>query len=718
MSDLFPKNPSGYVAGAEFVDTGAPYGIKLAIVTRVDEVELKCDLKVLTGGGEQFEIDLTQAMYGPRSFWGGIPEVNSFVIIGYRRKHKQLHEAVILGFIPNGKTSGLRFDPVAPSDPAGVSADEASDYRKVVGPQIRFKRLKLKPGDVGGMSAAGSEFTLTSDVRMMNRAGDFIELRDAERSLVAQALHRVESEAGVLRMSGPARRSGFYLPPDILADGSTLKTADQKYYGGDIVRRYTVSEGTLYDTFNNEEEFPSVTLANGRQVHYPATFPAVNFEDPSEGAGAEPYTEDRLEMTHTTDLTQEVREEIDGFQMDRRPIYIERVLGTLVGNDLSSDTGMQQYGQLLRPKLFDDFLATGAANFTTEPIARSPFDDTESYTTAGAYLLRISPPSNPAGTTDTISAFAMAVSKQGKLFLNVPGSKVEKYFTGTKNVSAELNFEGAVKARIGACTPDNIALHLTLEGGAIFDFRGSASGAGLQFRTHSSYVLEAQGVPDNNNVAYSEQLQGARQSWTSSDSIENVDGAKVTAVSGGYSMLADRLSINAHSGYGQNSGGIDVLSSGKSQYQYAQQVLETIVSGGKTSTILAGGMTETALVGDWSTNVLGGSMTTLVPAGSYTLTVGTGAISISTATGAMTLSAAAGAFTLTAGLAVSISAGTTMTLTAPTSITLTTAQVMVGGPSASLGVCRGSPMMPPGTPSLDWITGLALQGASTFRSLL
>jgi len=715
MSDLFPRNPSGYVPGAEFVD---PYGIKLAMVTRVDEVELKCDLKILTGAGERFEVDLTQAMSGPRSFWGGIPEVNSHVIIGYRRKHKQLHEAVILGYIPMGKRTGLRFDPVAASDPAAISPDDASDYKKVIGPQTRYKRMKLGVGDVGGMSSAGSEFTLSTDVRMVNRAGDLFELRDADRTLVSQAIHRVEGDAGILRMSGPARRSGFYLPPDIFFEGKTLKTADQKYYGGTVLQRYTVSAGTVYDSFNNPVVFPPVTLANGRQVHYPATFPAVNFEDPENGAGAEPYTEDRFEMFHTTDLVQEVREEIDGFQMDRRPIYIERVMGTVVGNDTSSSTGLQQYGQLLRPKLFDDFLSTAKATFTTEAVARSAFDDSEAYTTAGAYLLRITPPPNPAGRNDTISAFAMAVSKQGKLFLNVPGSRVEKYPSGTKNVSAELNFEGAVKARIGAAKPDNIALHLTLEGGAIFDFRGSSSGAGLRFRTHSSYVVEAQGVPDNNNVAYSEQLQGARESYTAADSTENVEGSKITCVSGGYSMLADRLSINAHSGYGLNAGGIDVLSSGKSQYQYAQQVLETIVSGGKTSTILAGGLTETAAVGTRTINVLGGSMTTSVPAGSYSVTVGTGTISISTATGALTLSAAAGALTMSAGLAVSISAGTTMTLTAPTSITLTTAQVMVGGPSASLGVCRGSPMMPPGTPSLDWITGLALQGAATFRSML
>lgn len=718
MTDLRSKNPSGYVPGAEFVDTGAPYGIKLGIITRVDEVELKCDVKVITGGGERVEIELTQAQAGPRSFWGGIPEVNSLVILGYRRKHKQLHEAIILGYIPVGNRLAMKFDPLSSSDPSEISPEDAVNYRRIFSPQTRYKRLKLSPGDVGGMSAGGAEFSLSNDVRMSNRAGDSIEMRDSDRTLVSQSVHRVENESGVLRMSGPARRSGFFLPPDIFVGGKILKTSEQRFFGDSILKRLTVSQNTVFDTINDATTFPPVTFSNGRQAHYPSTLPGVNFEDPDQGAGAEPYTEDRLEMTHTTDLVQEVREEIDGFQMDRRPVYIERVLGTLIGNDSSSDTGLQQYGQLLRPKIFDEFLATGLSTFTTEPIARSPLDDIEAYTTAGAYMLRIVPPPNPAGRSDTISAFAAAVSKQGKLFVNIPGSKIENYPSGTKNVSAEINMEGALKMRLGAAKPDNIALHLTLEGGAIFDFRGGASGAGLTFKTHSSYVVEAKGVPDNNNVAYSEALQGNRESFCSADSTEGVNGAKVTNVSGGYAIMADRLSVNSPSGYALNTGSIDVLSSGKSQFQYAQAVTETIVTGGKKSIILAGGITETAVVGDRTINVLGGSMSTNVVAGSYTVTVGTGSVSISTALGSMTLSSGAGSVTMAAGLAVSITAGTSMNLTASASITLTSAQVLVGGAGASLGVCRGLALLPPGTPTLDPITGSPLFGAATFRSLL
>lgn len=716
MDDFTPRNPSGYVPGAEFVNGGDPYGVKVAIITRVDEHELKCDLKIITGGGERYEVDLTQAMSGPRSFFGGIPEVNSLVLIGYRRKHKQLHEAVILGYLNNGLQSGRRFDPLTTVDPSEISPEDAENYRKIFSPQVRYKALKLRPGDIGGMSAAGSEFVLSDDVRMVNRAGDLYELRDSDRTLVQQAIHRVDSSAGVFSMSGPARRSGLYLPPDII-DKQTFKGQSDRFFGSGILKRFTSDGTTLLDAVNNYETFPPVTYSNGRQAYYPSTFVAVNFEDP-DAAGAEPYTEDRLELTHTTDLVQEVREEIDGFQADRKPVYIERILGTLIGNDTSSLSGIQQYGELLRPKIFEEFLSTGSANFSTEAITRTALDDIESYTTAGAYMLRINPPPPPGGRKTSVGAFAAAVSKQGKLFVNIPGSSVEQYPSGTTNVSAEVNMGGALKMRLGAAKPDNIALHLTLEGGAIFDFRSASSGAGLTFKTHSSYIIEAQGVPDNNNLAFSENLQGNRESFTSADSTEQVQGSKITNVSGGYQVLADRHNINATSGFSLNAGSIDVLSAGKSQFQFAQDVTETIVTGGKTSTIMQGGLSETAVVGDRTADVLGGSYTTNVLAGDYKVQVGAGSITMSTTAGSMTLQAVAGSISMTAGLAVSVTAGTTIELSAPTSVTLTSAQVFVGGSGATLGVCRGLASLPAGSPTLDPITGSPLFGSATFRSLL
>jgi hypothetical protein len=93
-----PNRPLGTIPNKSFVDGDDPYGIKIGVITRVDEINMKADIRVLTGGGNRIEVDLTQGIAGPRSFWGGVPELNSLVLLGYRRRHKNLREACILGY--------------------------------------------------------------------------------------------------------------------------------------------------------------------------------------------------------------------------------------------------------------------------------------------------------------------------------------------------------------------------------------------------------------------------------------------------------------------------------------------------------------------------------------------------------------------------------------------------------------------------------------------
>jgi hypothetical protein len=494
----------------------------------------------------------------------------------------------------------------------------------------------------------------------------------------------------------------------------------ERYFGREVVKRFTNGSNVLLDSFNDTTNFPPVTYSNSRRVHYPVTTPGVTFEDEDTGGDSEPFTEWRMEMAHSTDMTQEVREEIDGFQMGRQPVYIEQVMGTVVGNDTSSDVGMQQYGRLLRPKVFDDFQSTSPGVFTLEEVPRLPTDDLEAFTTAGAYLFRISPPAtSPIRPVDN-SVFAVAVSKQGKLFVNIPGSRVERYPSGTKNVSAEVNMDGALKMRLGASRPDGVALHLTLEGSAIFDFRGGASGQGLQFRSHSSMNFTCQGAQDaegNAGYAWTEDLQGNRYSYCSADSVQNVGGTKQTTVNGLCAVQSDRWALNATSGASHNVGQLDFTCSGKSQYNYALQVLENIITGGKVSTILAGGFTETLVAGARAITVAAGAMTTAIPGGSYSVTVGAGSITLSAGVGAVSLSSGGGAISQTAGLGMTLTAGLAINMTSPISIILNSVQVLLGSAAAPLGVCRGTPMMPPGSPSLDWITGLPLMGSAMVRSI-
>lgn len=723
-----PNQPIGHTPGRSFVGTADPYGIKVGVITRVDEVNLKADIKILTGGGNRIEVDLTQGMAGPRSWWGGVPEMNSLVLVGFRRKHKDLTEACILGYLPVAVRAGLRFDPFAPVDPNEVLPEEKTDVEEVMGKTYRRKRLKLSPGDVGGMSASGAEMVLAKDVRMVNRAGDLIELRDNERTLVAQSIHRVEAESGVHRLSGPIRRGAYLFPSDIFRDdGKTLKDTTERYFGRDDLQdtgpgpttggpsKFSNTEGVTLDLINDTKTFPPVTLASGRRYFYPATNPAVNMEDGELSLGAEAYTEHRLEMFHTSDLSQEVLGEIDGFQADRRILYLEQVFGTVVGNDPFSGAGQRRYAKILKPRIFDEFWQTGPGSFTLEEAVRTPTEDTEVRTMAGAYLFKIEPPLG-----NTTSCYAVCVNKQGKLFANIPGSSIENY-AAANNISAEINLEGALKMFIGAQKPDNCSAHIYCEGGVVWEvghLRGSPGGQGFEIRSHSGLSMSCIGPADDNEDALVENVQGNISKLCTGSSIEQVQGTKTTTVSGAYQMLADRIQQNALQGFSGNYADLSQLVSGKTVYNYALQVMETVVAGGKVSTVLAGGVTETIAAGAMATTVAAGAITVNCPSGAYTLTVGTGSYSATVASGAVTLSTGAGAMTISAGGgAVAITAGLAMNLTASTAVSITAPMIQLGGPAAVYGVARGTPMMPPGSPSLDWVTGQPLQGCSVILSI-
>jgi hypothetical protein len=271
---------------------------------------------------------------------------------------------------------------------------------------------------------------------------------------------------------------------------------------------------------------------------------------------------------------------------------------------------------------------------------------------------------------------------------------------------------GALKAYIGAASPSNVSINLTCVGGVVLDIGSSSEGKAIDVRYHSSVQASYQGVPDTNDVALSEDIQGVRQTFCSGDNIQNVGGAKVTTVNGGYNIHTDRMNINANNGYSVNASDLSSTIAGKSQYQYALQVLENISAGGKVSTILAGGLIQTVAAGAIVTTAGAGAMSDNVGA-AYSLVAGASASftvggALSQLAGGAYSTIAGGAITLTAGLAATMVAGVAVSLIAP--------QVLLGGPAAVFGIARGLPMMPPGTPSLDWITGLPLQGCAVSRS--
>lgn len=721
------NTPYGKVPNKDFASNDNPFeGTKVGIITRVDEHHLKADVRIISGSEERFELDLTQPLAGPRSFLGGIPEVNSMVIIGYRRRKKQIADAVILGYIPMGNLIGLRFDPMAVIPPDEISPEDEVSAKKLFGGTTRYKRVRGKPGDILGMSAAGAEMRLSKDIYFTNRAGDSLELRDLDRTLVTQALNRVTNDAASYSFSGAIRRGAMNLPVSnfrVDKDGvptRVLKDDTERYFGRDELlvtgvapSTFSNASGTVLDRVNNESEFPPTTYSNNRQAFFASDTAAVDFEDALNGGSLRAFTERRMEIRHDTDLRTEVLDEIDGFGMDRPRAYIEQVFGTTVGNDAYSTLGQRQYARVLKPKLFEDFDQTASpSGFRMEECLRPPSTAVdEALAMAGSYLFRMSPPRS-ASRND----FAFAVSKQGKLFLNVPGSTSENY--PTKNVSAEVNMAGALKMRLGAATPDRVSLHLTMEGGIFLDVGSNANGECITTNFRGAIKNVYKGSNSADGVAHSEDIQGNAETTISGDLQQTVKGVYQATVDGGFNVQANAVKLNGVNGYTGNFGAYTAMISGKTQSTHAQQVQETIALGGKTTTILAGPLLTNVSAGAMTTTVLAGATSFSNPAGAFSITVGTGAVSISTSVGAVTLSTASGAMSLSAAAgAVSITAGLAMNLTASTAIILAAPQVSLGAAAAALGVSRGTATLPIGVPSLDYVTGSPLQGSAVIRSV-
>ncbi len=719
-----PERPAGHTPFAKFYDTGDWGGSRLGLITRIDEVNMKADVKLLTGGGYRLEVDLTQALAGPRSFWGGVPEENSIVIIGFRRIHKNLSDAVILGYLPVGNKTGLRFDPFDAADRSSVDSADLDIYESLVGPITRYKRLVMKPGNVGGMSSQGAELLLSKDVAIVNRAGDLLELRDSERTLVVQTVHREQSESGVRFTSGPIRRSAHYLPLDILNDDGTLKGPDDEYYGQDELQeagpgtaiggptKYANSSGKPLEVFNNFRDFPPTTLSSGRMVYYPVTLrPDLAID--SVDSPADAFVENRMELFHTSDLSPEVTEGVDGFTLDRRNPYIERVYGTIVGNTLNTTRGQRTYAKILKPRLFDDFEVTTPGKFKLEEVNRISNPD-EATTAAGAFLFRIRP---PRGKSD--SEFVAAVTKEGKAYLNIPAASVESYSGNSNNVSAEINLAGALKAYIGASTPDRISAHITMEGGIHLDIGRDAQGEVITTNFRGAVRQSFTGNPNEGDAAREIEVKGIDKKTVTGSVQRFIQGSAKKLVSGQDQTQCDRRNVNAFGGYTLNAGELNTLISGKSQLNYALAVLENIVAGGKISTILAGGKITNVAAGAMSYTVGAGATTFNNPAGAFNIVVGAGAINATTAAGAIALSTAAGAMSLSAGAgAIAMTAGLAINFTAAAAATTLAATINLGGGAVPgvLGVVRGLPTLPQNAPSLDPITGLPLPGAALVMS--
>jgi hypothetical protein len=607
-----------------------------------------------------------------------------------------------------------------------IDPEDRDAFETAFGGPSRKKRLRLQPGDVGGMSSAGSELVLSKSVSVTNRAGDIIELRDEERTLVTQAIHRFDNECGVKRYSGPVRRQVFFLPPEVYTVDSqgkrTLKTSDQRYFGRDELQnlgpgvrpgeesKYAKTDGSLLSIFNNFTEYPPVMYSNGKIVFYPSTTPNVSVEGPVDQGGGNAYTEVRTEILHETDLVQEVHAEIDGVNINPQRVFIEHVMGTVIGNDPNSTVGIAQYGQALAPQIWSNGEAQTIGTFRMEPVRRDPQSgDLDIRQRAAAYLLRILGPE----TTADDDPFAVAVEKQGKLYVNIPRPTSENYGDGCKGISAEVNLKGALKLYAGAASPSNTSIFGKLAGGIKLEVgRNRDTNNAIDLVLDGPLYTKIIGTGDDNGSGMVLSTTGNMGLDSTGDFLLSTGGSVNLTSNGATTIQGDKLIVTGTSGCTMNTGGYQQTVTGLTTLTYALAKVETIAAGGEVKTVAAG-----ALV----TTVAAGAIQTTAGAGAINMTAGAamasqaGAAMDMTAGAAVTVNAGA-AISLTAAAAITATASTAFVVTAPASIVLTSANIQLGGPSGVLGVVRAVPALPPGVPTLDFITGLPLLGSATVRS--
>jgi hypothetical protein len=286
--------------------------------------------------------------------------------------------------------------------------------------------------------------------------------------------------------------------------------------------------------------------------------------------------------------------------------------------------------------------------------------------------------------------------------------------------------EGALKLFLGATNPDRVSLFLNLLGGIKGEIGHSSSGHAIDLKYRSAVRVEYKTATPTDDpitesgvggVAFEQMVKGARRTQVTGKAI-NKYGSVQTVVDGAHQVQCDRYGVQAMGGYSGNYGELNVMVAGKTQSNHAQQVLENIAVGGKVSTILAGGLIQNVGAGAITYTATAGATAFNNPAGSWSVAVGTGAISMATGAGVVSLSTAAGAMSLGAGVGViSMTAGLAVNIMAATVFSVLAPQMLFGGPAAVLGVARGIPALPPGTPTLDTLTGLPVQGSAMVRSL-
>lgn len=694
------------------------FSLRLGEVVRVDYEKMLCDIQWIQGTTPPSrEVPITSAYWSKRGFLGAMPEQGAIAVCGFSAVHEnQGVRPYILAFLPNGYKTALGFDPMGVIERDDDEIDKPTEALQreldgLYGP-TRHKMRKLYPGDIYGASTKGAELLLDRDVRLFDADGSEFWLRAEDQSATLTTLDYYQTTGAGRHRSGRIIRNALTVPADFSAGEDGRIQPDTILFEHLVDAGIIFEDGTLTPDVNG---LPFVTLESGERN----AIVTENLRDPSHPE-ARAFTEDRLELQEFSDQQRGFPDHY-GFDADilsdesHFTPFIERTVGTLVGNSAYTVRGRSNYGKILKPVVFNSPSST-TGQPRLEQVQNT--EDEQEKNLAGAFLYRMQRP-------DGLGELFVSHDKEGHVFLSIPASTSKKSNLGAGR-SLEADFKGSVKTVMGADKTDRLSFDLAAAGGLRWTIGSVAStGRSLDLTAKGGVALKVT-QSDADGYAFKQELQG--------NVGESVEGSKGTSVSddhleeagGKREIKAEKVSLSA------GTGDFDVNSMSNQNKTIKGTVTKNIGQGRKTTIVsapLTGSNAEelTILSGNRNTTFGAPATDTLSFASTGTKTVqaggpltcnwqtaSSGEYNFRAASGTFSVQLGSGSISLVSGTgAVTITSGASANIEAP-KIGLT-GNVGLGQGASSPHAVIGGVAGP--SPHLDYLTGLPLRGNPLVRTV-
>lgn len=520
------------------------YGLGVCRVTEIDYEQHYVTLRVLIGSAQEFErvpVPLTYPSAGARHFLGAMPQVGDHCVVGWmpQEASQKTMTPVILSWIIPGTWLGRDHLVGAAFDPTEHDAATSRNKEELRGvfDRTRHKLRHLRPGEVVGSSAQGSDIALNESVMLSNRRGNEFILRDEDQAAITRSVQNFTVASGARVLTGPVQRDALSLPTTMFSDGKLWDGITQAVAGVPVAENSLPASAIGEGSLTPSKPFQRALDDNGDlgaplvpvQPHLdPYTFlQAGGFIDedgvrvepsrvndaivagksiyrvglqttknPAADPSVEMLTEHRVEVFHTSDGTLPVTSQTDSFEADMLPDdvdtptdktpFIVWCTGSVVGNDPYTKRGRAAYGLPLLAEIFDSTGGVSPRIYPARVGATREVSDPVSSHLASLFKIR------PIGK-DLPETF-WGVNKQGQFrgYLSGPsrGSSLDLAVAGGARFAFGGGLELLLNGPIHLATRSKEPLGLRNEQGPVHIYAGGSSTGAQSASTNSQDLAE------------------------------------------------------------------------------------------------------------------------------------------------------------------------------------------------------------------------------------